>query len=471
MKNIMIDIKKGIKEVFIGKASEENLFNLNGRVPLRKALLFGIQHILAMFVANITPLIIVFGAIGLFDSNISANAMLGSLFMAGFGTIIQLLIGARLPIVIGTSFTFVGVFITIGLSAGGKENAYYTILGSIIAGALITTICCFFIRWWGKLIKPIVSSVVIIAIGLSLLKTGATQFLGGSEVLKGLIDNTNNVPYCWYLVIALITFVAAILWNLFAKGSLKHLNVIFGITVGYLTCLLIPGMIDFSNLRIHSFNDLIAFPHIIKVKNLIFKPIPIILTTLCFLLSVVEGIGDTNALCKTCLNREPSNREITGVLVTDGINSCLCGLLGTLPLTTFAQNVGIVTQTKITNRFTVFTGACFLIIISLFPFLAKFLLTIPDAVLGGTLIMIFGSILVVGMKMASEAGFTEKNTIILAVAVCLGFGITLVDDFFKYLNSINLNYLSDLLSNNILNMFIIALILSWIIPDQKEELV
>ena len=160
IKRFFADLGQGVTSIFSGKASPDNLFKVNGRVPLLRAIPFGLQHILAMFVANITPLIIVFGAIGVLGTNIATQAMQGALLMAGIGTVLQLLIGARLPIVIGTSFTFVGIFITIGSSAADPVTGYYTIMGSILIGGLIATFCCFFIKWWGRIIRPDRKSVV-----------------------------------------------------------------------------------------------------------------------------------------------------------------------------------------------------------------------------------------------------------------------------------------------------------------------
>ena len=469
MKAFFQDLKNGITSVFKGPANKDNLFQLDGRPPLRRAIPFGLQHVLAMFVANITPLLIVFGKIEILDSPIATQAILGSLFMAGIGTVIQLLIGARLPIVIGTSFTFVGVFTTIGLSAGGGEAGYYTILGSVMVGGLIAAFLCLFIRWWGRLIKPIVPCVVVLAIGLSLVQSGATQFLGGAVVLGNLVKGVQPaVPYYCYLIVAFVTLISAILWQIFAKGVWKNLNIIFGIAVGYIVCLCIPGMIDFSALKVNGVQDVITYPHFADVTKFQFKAMPIALTTVCFLMAVVEGIGDTNALCAGGLGRAPTNREITGVLVFDGFNSFLCAFLGTLPLTTFSQNVGIVAQTKVVNRFTIFIGAVFLVIASCFPVVANFLRTIPDCVLGGTMVILFGSIAVVGMKMCGEAGFSDKNVLILSISVCLGFGMTLVSDFFTSLKSADLQVVADLFSNNVLNMFLIAFVLSWALPDSMN---
>lgn len=458
------DTKDGITKVFVGKAAEENLFCLDGRTPLKKAIPFGIQHVLAMFMANITPLIIVFGALGLADTQLATNAILGSLFMAGVGTIIQLLLGARLPIVIGTSFTFVGVFCTIGTSAGGGEIGYYTILGSVLVGGAITAVVCLFVRWWGRLIKPIVPCVVVFGIGLSLLQSGATQFLGGDA-----FQNTAASPhYLWNIAAAVITLAAAVAWQIFAKGAWKSLNIVFGIVVGYLFCLCVPNMVNFAALKVENVQDVVTYPHFADVGKLRFEALPIALTTAFFLIAVVEGIGDVNALCTDALGRNPTNREIGGVLFFDGLNSALCAFFGTMPLTTFAQNVGIVSQTKVVNRFTVFVGACFLVLLSFFPVAANLLQTIPQCVLGGAMVILFGSIAVVGMQMCAKAGFTQKNVLILSLSVCLGYGITLVDGFFAFLQNAGLHYLADVLSNNVLNMFAIAFVLSWILPENMD---
>lgn len=466
--NFFSDLVSGIKSVFSGKSDSQNIYNLDGKVPLKRAIPFGIQHVLAMFMANVTPLFIVFGALGIYGTSLATSAITGALFMAGIGTIMQLFIGARLPIVIGTSFTFVGVFCTIGLSGGGGADGYYLVLGSILAGGLISTFLCLFVKWWGKLIRPIVPCVVVLGIGLSLLKSGATQFLGGDGVLNSMINGTNSAPYYYYIIIAIVTLLSAILWQIFAKGVWKNLNIIFGIFVGYILSLIFGNIIDFSVLKVDSVSDIINYPHFADITKFRFEPVPIILTTLFFLMSVVEGIGDTTAICNSCFNSQPTTRQITGVLVVDGINSSICSLFGAMPLTTFAQNVGIVTQTKVINRFTVFVGALFLVIISFFPIVANVLLTIPDCVIGGTMVILFGSIGVVGMEMCSKAGFSPKNILILSLSLCLGFGLSLATDFFNYLRGINLNYLADILSNNVLNMFIISFVLSLVLPDNMD---
>lgn len=463
------DLADGIKAVFTKKTDADNAFRLDGRVPLKRAMPFGLQHVLAMFVSNVTPLLIVFGAMGLYGSKLATEALTGALFTAGIGTIIQLLVGARLPVVVGTSFTYVGVFITIGLSHGGGEAGYYVILGSALAGGFISAVLCLFVKWWGRAIKPIVPCVVVLAIGLSLLNSGATQFLGGSGVIDKISKGVETAaPYYAYPVVAAVTLVSGILWQIFAKGVYKSLNIVFGLIAGYIVCLFIPGIIDFSALNVKSVSDVISYPKIIDVTKLRFDFQAIMLTTVFYLMSVAEGIGGATAICKNCLERDPTDREITGTVVTVNVDSCLCSLFGALPVTVYAQNVGIVTQTKIINRFTLFTGAVFLTVASFFPIVSDFLLTIPDAVMGGTIVTLFGSIAVVGMEMCAKQGFSPKNVLILSLSICLGYGITTVTGLFDYLKSINLNYLAGMLSNNVLNMFVISVVLSLVLPDDMD---
>lgn len=485
IKEMFASLGKGIKEVFVGKSDKDNLFNLNGRVPLGKAIPFGIQHVLAMFAANVTPIIIVFSVIGLLGTDFAVYSMLGALFMAGIGTIIQLLIGARLPIVIGTSFTFVPIFITIGLSAGGGEAAYYTIIGSIIVGGIFAAIFSLFYKWWGRIIKPIVPSVVVLGIGLSLLASGANQFFGGTTVISNVIETGSTgtgVAYYWYVIVALITIISAILWQLLVKGVWKNINIIVGIVVGYIVCCFIPGMIDFSMLSIDKnalvgAHGIIDFPHIIEFSKIRFSLVPCVLTSICFIVAIVEAIGDTTALTLSGLERNPTRRELGGALFFDGLNSTIGSMFGALPLTTFSQNVGIVAQTKVVNRFTIFIGASFLVVASFFPPIANFIYSIPDAVIGGTMVILFGSIAAIGMKSISELGWTDKNILIVAISMCVGFGLSIATVTLSggetamsvsLFSKLGLDWLGDLLSNNVLNMFVVSIILSWAIPDSMH---
>lgn len=473
MRNFFKDLGRGIASIFKGPAHNDNLYRLDNRVPLSRAIPFGIQHILAMFAANITPIIIVFGARGLLGTDFATRAMLSALFMAGIGTVVQLFIGARLPIVVGTSFTFVGVFIAMTNGITG-EDAYYTIMGSIMVGGLFIAVLAFLYRFWGKIIKPIVPAVVVLSIGLSLMEAGATQFVGGASLLGSIVGGTTPaVPYYCYIIVAVVTILAALLWSLLMKGVWKSINIVVGIAAGYIVACCIPGMVDFSGMAIDGAHlvgshGVFSFPMFLDFSKLIFKPVPILMTCICFLVGSVEAIGDSSALTETGLGRLPTSREFTGLLASDGLISAVGACFGSLPLTTFSQNVGIVSQTKVVNRFTIFLGSCLLILAGFFPPIANFLYTIPDCVLGGTMVILFGSITVVGMKMAAEQGFSEKNIMILSLCLCLGFGLTLAKDFYTVLESYGLGNLGAILGNPTINMFVLAIILSWVLPDNMH---
>lgn len=450
MKNIWISIKS----MFVNSKTE-HLYRVDGRVPLVKAIPFGLQHVLSMFVANITPVIIVFYAT---DPSLASQAIRGAIFVAGLGTIIQLMFGSRLPVVVGTSFTFVGALIAIG-----NPDVFFA---ALIAGGVIVTILGLFAKYWRKLIKPVVPAAVVLAIGLSLLSVGSAQFFGGQGYLEGVIKGTHSNALLWqYTLIALVTLLTAVLWNIFMKGVWKNLAILVAMVVGYLFSLFFPGLIDFSLL---GDGGIIALPKLINFKTLRFELVPILIVAVCYIASSVECIGDTTTLARMGLGRDPSNRDITGAITADGAVSVIGAFFGSLPLTTFSQNVGIVAQTKVVNRFTIFVGSLFLILASLFPPIANFLLTIPEPVLGGCMIILFGSIAIVGMQMIAEIGFDSRTILILAISLTLGFGITLVGPFYEVLDTFNVPYLSVIFASPILNMFVLSMILSYAIPEKKK---
>ena len=478
------DLWMGIKNVFKGPSKKDNLFSLDNRVPFKNAIPFGLQHVLAMFAANIAPIIIVFKAIGLADSEFATYTMLGALFMAGLGTIIQLLFGARLPVVIGTAFTFVPVFISVGKSSPDVVTAYYTIMGSIIFGGLFAIVFSLFYKWWGKLIKPIVPAIVVLGVGLSLLASGANSFLGGDDLIANIINTGQTgtgVPYFCYIIVALVTLITCLLWTVFVKGVWKNINIIVGIAVGYIVSCCIPGMIDFNKMAVTEVvgsQGVVDYPHFLDITKIRFELVPCLLVSVCFIATIVEAIGNTTTVAKAGVGRDVTPREINGALIAYGFNCSLGALFGALPQTTYAQNVGIVAQNKVVNRFTIFTGATLLLIASFFPPVANFIYSIPDAVIGGTMITLFGTIAVIGMQSISNIGWNDKNILITAISVCLGFGLTIATvtinnvggialstDLFK---ALKVEWLGDLLSNNVLNMFVISFILSWALPESMQ---
>jgi len=471
MKKILNKFKE-----FFKSGTTENLYNLDGAVPLSKAIPFGLQHVLAMFVGNITPILIVGGVASLSGIDM-ANSIRGAIFIAGVGTLIQLFpiwkFGSKLPIVVGVSFTFVGTLTMITSIYG-----YGTALGSIIVGGIIISILGLFAKYWRKYIKPIISSTVVLAIGLSLLAVGAQQFIGYNS---GTIANGSyDFSIGWkYILIAFITLLSSILFQCFVKGVWKNLNIIFAIGVGYIASLILhfstgQTFMDFSAL-IQPFKDGITFTDFIDIprftdfSKIEFKIGPIISVVLVYIVAATEGIGDLSALTISGLNREATEKEISGGIAADGLISCLSGVFGSLPLTTFSQNVGLVGQTKVVNRFTLSIGAIFLILASLFPPIANFIETIPEPVLGGCMVILFASIVVVGMEMISKLGFTPKNIMVLSISLGLGFGITLIPEFLNgFSGNVGLT-IKQIISNPVANMFLISLVLTYVLPEKLNN--
>ena len=431
-------------------SSVSNIYQLEGRVPVSRAIPFGLQHILAMFVANISPIIIVAGASGVSGKQL-AMLIQSAMLIAGIGTLIQLFplwkIGSGLPIVMGIRFTFVSIMCYIGANYG-----YGTIMGAVLIGGLIEGCLGLFAKYWMKIISPIVSASVVTAIGFSLLSVGSTSFGGGSGSENfGSVEN-------W--ILGTITLLCCILFNIFAKSYWKQLSVLFGLVVGYLVA--IPmGLVDFSSL---AGTSVIALPHLMPFK-MEFHLNAIISVALIFLVSATETIGDTQALANSGLNRSATTKEISGSLACDGFISSLSSLFGCMPITSFSQNVGLVAMTKVVNRFTIATGALIMILAGIFPIFGAVLATLPDAVLGGCTIMMFGTIVVSGLQMIGKCGYSQRNITIVALSLSIGIGFTQVPELFSVFPKIIETVFAE---NCVAVVFLVAVILNLILPQNME---
>ncbi len=431
-------------------SSVSNIYQLEGRVPVSRAIPFGLQHILAMFVANISPIIIVAGASGVSGKQL-AMLIQSAMLIAGIGTLIQLFplwkIGSGLPIVMGISFTFVSIMCYIGANYG-----YGTIMGAVLIGGLIEGCLGLFAKYWMKIISPIVSASVVTAIGFSLLSVGSTSFGGGSGSENfGSVEN-------W--ILGTVTLLCCILFNIFAKSYWKQLSVLFGLVVGYLVA--IPmGLVDFSSL---AGTSVIALPHLMPFK-MEFHLNAIISVALIFLVSATETIGDTQALANSGLNRSATTKEISGSLACDGFISSLSSLFGCMPITSFSQNVGLVAMTKVVNRFTIATGALIMILAGIFPIFGAVLATLPDAVLGGCTIMMFGTIVVSGLQMIGKCGYSQRNITIVALSLSIGIGFTQVPELFSVFPKIIETVFAE---NCVAVVFLVAVILNLILPQNME---
>lgn len=436
---------------FIKNASMSNIYKLDGAVPVAKAIPFGLQHILAMFVANIAPILIVGGASGLTSDNI-AMLIQSAMLIAGIGTLVQLFpifhkIGSGLPIVMGISFTFVSVLCFIGAQYG-----YGTIMGAVLIGGIIEGILGLFAKYWIKIIAPIVSASVVTAIGFSLLSVGATSFGGGSGSENfGSVEN-------W--ILGSVTLLCCILFHIFAKSYYKQLSVLFGLVVGYILAV-IMGVIDFSAL---AGTKIIALPHFMPFK-MEFRADAIVSVVLIFLVSATETIGDTSALASSGLGRFPTTEETSGSIACDGFVSALSSVFGCMPITSFSQNVGLVAMTKVVNRFTIATGAVIMILAGIFPVFGTFLSTLPEAVLGGCTIMMFGTIVVSGLQMISKCGFSQRNITIAALSLSIGLGFTQCENLFSIFPQIIETVFAQ---NCVAVVFIVAIFLNIVLPKNMD---
>ena len=454
------------KERNITTVSEENIYVLNGRVPLGKAIPFGLQHVLAMFVANLAPVLIVCSAAlvrGTGDhlTAVEITRLLQcAMFVAGIGTCLQLYpiwkIGSKLPIVMGVSFTFVTVLCTVASNYGYPS----VILGGIFEGVVGLSA-----QYWKKYLTPVVSSCVVIAIGLSLLPVGMNSWGGGS--------GSESFGAWYHLLVGLVTLIVCLVSRYLLHGVYKNLNILVGLIFGYILSAIftvagIAPMIDFSGISktiseigFFSLPRLVFFTGHTPVFDLgAFFTIAIV-----FLVSAAETTGATTAVCKGSLDRDIKIEELQGSLAVDGFSSTISGCFGCLPLTSFSQNVGLVTMTGVINRFTILMGALILILASLFPPLGAFFNSLPQAVLGGCTVMMFGSIMYEGIKMLKGCVFDDRTMIIVSLAFCIGVGLTQTSgNFFSAFPK----EVGDIFNGNaVAGVFVVSLILSICLPKKK----
>ena len=433
--------------------SISNIYKLDGRVPIGKAIPFGLQHILAMFVSNLAPITMIAGAAKVPVTGAELGMLLqNAMFAAGIATMIQLYplwkIGSRLPVVMGVSFTFVTVLSTISANYG-----YPAVIGAVLIGGLFEGTLGLFAKYWRKIISPIVAASVVTAIGFSLFTVGARSFGGGYATDFGSVSN---------LLLGLITLATCLLWNMFAKGYLKQLSVLAGLIVGYVVAIFM-GKVDLSMIMS---GGIIALPHLLPIKPE-FHAGAIMSACIIFLVSAAETIGDTSALVAGGLGREITGEEISGSLACDGYGSFISGLFGCPPVTSFSQNVGLVAMTKVVNRFTIMTGAVAMILAGLFPPIGNFFASLPQSVLGGCTIMMFGTILTSGMQMIANCGFTQRNITIVAMALSIGIGFTTTSEsgIWAEFSPVVQSVFS---ANVVAVVFVVAIIMNLILPKNME---
>ena len=440
-------------------ASVDNIYRLDGRVPVGKAIPFGLQHVLAMFVANVTPVMLI-ASVAVYNGQAftaidTALLIQAAMLVAGIGTLIQLYpvwrIGSRLPVVMGLSFTFLSAMMTLA------AKDYGLMIGAVIVGGCIEGLLGLTAKYWRRFVSPIVSACVVTTIGFSLLSTGISSFASSSVYPTGAWQN---------LLVAVITLAACLVYNSLAKGFWKQLYVLFGLIVGYIVSLFF-GLVDFASMK-ETVSELgiIALPKLFAFTPK-FDLGAIISVTLVFLVSAAETIGDTSALVSSGLDREITGKEISGSLACDGYASTISSLFGCPPVTSFSQNVGLVAMTKVVNRFTIMTGAVCMILAGLLPPIGNFFASLPDSVVGGCTIMMFGSILTSGVQMIASCGFSQRNITIVSLSLAVGIGFTTASE--SGIWDIFPSIIQSVFAENVVAVvFIISIVLSCILPENMD---
>ena len=441
------------------ESSIDNIYRLDGRVPIGRAIPFGLQHVLAMFVANVAPLIIIASVAvyngAPFTAAETAQLLQNCMLIAGIGTLVQLYpvwkIGSGLPVVMGLSFTFLAAAMTTA------SQDYGVMVGAIIVGGCFEGILGLTAKYWRRIISPTLSACVVISIGLSILNVGVSSFGSSSAYPLGSWQN---------LLVAVITLAAALVFHTMLKGVAKQLYVLLGMLVGYVVSIFF-GMVDFGSMA-----DTIGQLGVVAVPRL-FAYVPkfqigaIFSFALVFIVSAVETIGDTTATCTGGLGRDITEKELSGSLCCDGFVSAISGgVFGCSPNTSFSQNVGLISMTHVVNRYCIMFGALAMILGGLFPPVGAFFTTLPDCVLGGCTVIMFGSIMMSGVKMLQEAGLNNRSTLIAATSICLGVGVTEVDGFFDNLPAV----FGDVFAGNMVaGVFVVGLIMELCLPKDPAR--
>lgn len=417
-------------------------YDLDGRIPLKYAIPLGLQHVLAMFVGNLTPLIVVMGICGFTVGGeyggLRISLLQNAMLIAGLITLLQLYpvgpIGGKLPIVMGTSSGFIGVCSSVAVGIVSKDPnagmlAYGALMGACIVGGIFEGALGFCIRPLRKFFPPVVTGTVVMAIGLSLINVGINFFGGGNKAADfGSWEN---------LLLGLLVLVIILVLKHGTKGFTSQSSILIGIIAGYIIAalmgLVLPKTgvtadgVEYTKAWVLQWDKIanekwFALPAIMPVKP-VFRLDAIIPICIMFIVTAVETIGDISGITEGGFGREATDKELSGGVICDGIGSAIAAVFGVLPNTSFSQNVGLVGMTKIVNRFAIACGAVFLILAGLFPKLGAVVSIMPQSVLGGAAVIMFASIVVSGIQLITREKLTPRTITIVAVSLGLGFGL------------------------------------------------
>ena len=423
--------------------------------PLKRAIPLGIQHVLAMFVGNITVPIIIAGILGVTPEE-KVFLIQAAIFVAGVATLIQTSglgpIGSKLPIVQGTSFGFLPVSIPIAKTYG---------LGVLFGGALVggfVQLCLGAIlkkiRHW---FPPIVTGVVVLVIGISLMKV-ALIYAGGGQWL--MVNKPELFASGKQLFLAFTVLLVTLGIHQFGKGFLSMASILTGLVVGYLVA--IPmGMVNFDAIANAAW---FAVPTPLKF-GIKFNFGAVLGMSIMALITTIESVGDISGITIGGAGREATDKELSGGIMADGVGTTLASFFGALPNTSYSQNVGVVAFTGVMSRHVVTIGAIFLVLAGLIPKLGAVVSAMPQAVLGGASIVMFGMIAAAGVKLLAQEELSRRNMLIIAISLTFGIGLPLAPKFVQYFPT----QLAVIMESGIVPAGVLALIMDRILPREKTE--
>ena len=436
--------------------TSEQLKDPNHEIPLGPRTALGIQHVLAMFASNVTPSIIIAGAAGFaFGGEDMVYLVQMAMLFAGVATLFQTIgfgpIGARLPVMQGTSFAFVPIMIGIVKTSGMAAlfgavivaGLFHTFLGSVIGR----------IRHW---FPPLVTGIVITAIGLALLPVGIKYASGGAAAFQMNAPEWGDFSR-WGL--ALVVIFVALGFKFFTRGTMSSAAILIGLIAGYVVGYL-TGAVNFGGVAKAAW---FAVPQPFKY-GVEFSAFAIIGMCLMSLVSAIETVGDISGIAKGGANREATDKELSGGTYADGFGSFIAGLFGGLPNTSFSQNVGLISMTGVMSRSVVTLGALFLVACGLIPKVGAVVAAMPISVLGGGVIVMFGMVVSAGINMLSGVHWNRRNMIILAMSLSVGLGIQAVPKSMQHLP----DSLEMLMVSGLLPAAAISVILNLLIPKDID---
>ena len=395
------------------KNTEVNLiYGVDDDLDLPKKVLFGLQHIFAAFGGIIVVSLVIATSLG-FDSKVTTALISASILGSGLATIIQAKgvgkVGARVACIMGTDFTFVSPAISVGSVLGLPG-----IIGATILGSLFEVILSFFIKPLMKFFPPLVTGTVVALIGLTLLPVSIDWAAGGA--------GSANYASLENLAVAMFVLVITLLLNNYGKGMIRSASILIGIVVGYIVCIPL-GLVDFTPVKEASW---LSFPKILEF-GVTFDAKAVMAFIPAYFVATIGTVGCLKAIGETS-NIDIGDKRVAAGVLSDGVGSALGGLVGSCPNTSFSQNIGIISLTKVASRHVAVMAGILLVILGFLPKVAAIITGIPNPVLGGVGIMMFGTVAAAGIRTLSNIKLTERNLLIIAISMGLGLGVTFRPD-------------------------------------------